>query len=297
MVLSSFLITSRETLEAALVIGIVLAYLNKTNNKQYRKTVYYGIFFGIILSVLSAIIFNIFAGGFEGRAEELFEGFTMLFAATLLTTMILWMMKQRNIAGKIESKVASHIEKAAFNQTYAYGLFALIVVAVLREGVETVIFFSALNYASGVSFIGATLGVITAIGIGYLFFASTRKINLKKFFSISSIFLILIAAGLVAHGIHELEEAKLLNPIIEHVWDINPAAPLAAQGVYPLMHEKGDIGSFFVGLFGYNGNPSLLEVLFYVSYLIGIFYLYWKIGSTGSVKTAKNRVWDKKTSS
>ena len=220
MVLSSFLITSRETLEAALVIGIVLAYLNKTNNKQYRKTVYYGIFFGIILSVLSAIIFNIFAGGFEGRAEELFEGFTMLFAAALLTTMILWMMRQRKITREIHDKVARHIAKAQFNQGYAYGLFALIVIAVLREGVETVIFFSALNYASGVSFLGATLGIITAIAIGYLFFASTRKINLKKFFNISSIFLILIAAGLVAHGIHEFEEAGVLNGIVSPIFNI-----------------------------------------------------------------------------
>ena len=289
MVLSSFLITSRETLEAALVVGIVLAYLNRTNNEQYKKTVYYGIFAGIVLSIFLAFLFNIFAGGFEGRVEELFEGFTMLFAAVLLTTMILWMMKQRHIAKEIEGKVAAHIQKAKFNQAYSYGLFVLIVVAVLREGVETVIFFGALSYVSGVSFIGAALGVITAIAIGYLFFASTRKINLKKFFSISSIFLIMIAAGLVAHGVHELEEAKLLNPIIENVWDLNPAAPLAAQGIYPLMHEKGAIGSFLVGLFGYNGNPSLLEVLFYAAYLIGIFYLYWRIGSTGSVKAAKNR--------
>ncbi len=284
MVLSSFLITSRETLEAALVVGIVLAYLNRTGNEQYRKTVYYGIFAGIALSILSAFLFNIFAGGFEGRAEELFEGFTMLFAAVLLTTMILWMMKQRKIAQRIEDKIARHIAKARFNQTYAYGLFALIVVAVLREGVETVIFFSAINYTSGVSFIGATLGVITAIGIGYLFFASTRKINLKKFFSISSIFLILIAAGLVAHGIHELEEARLVNPIIEHVWDINPA--VAVEGIYPALHENGIIGSFLKGLFGYNGNPSLLEVLFYASYLVFIFYLYHRIGTA---TPAKNR--------
>ena len=283
MVLSSFLITSRETLEAALVVGIVLAYLNRTNNEQYRKTVYYGIFAGIVLSIFSAFLFNIFAGGFEGRAEELFEGFTMLFAAALLTTMILWMMKQRHIAKEIEGKVAAHIQKAKFNQAYSYGLFALIVVAVLREGVETVIFFSALNYASSISFIGATLGVITAIGIGYLFFASTRKINLKKFFSISSIFLILIASGLVAHGIHELEEAKLLNPLVEHVWDINPA--VAVEGVYPALHENGIIGSFLKGLFGYNGNPSLLEVLFYAAYLIGIFYLYWRIGSASPSKS------------
>jgi len=87
--LSSFLITSRETLEAALVIGIVLAYLNKTNNHEYKKTVYYGLFFGIILSIFAAIAFTLFTSGFEGRAEAIFEGYTMLFAAILLTTMIL----------------------------------------------------------------------------------------------------------------------------------------------------------------------------------------------------------------
>jgi len=138
MVLTSFIITSRETLEAALVIGIVLAYLTRTNNYQYKKTVYYGIVFGIILSILAAVVFTLFAGGFEGRAEEIFEGSTMLFAAVLLTTMILWMMKQKHIAREIEAKVANHLEKANFNKTYAYGLFVLITLAVLREGVECI---------------------------------------------------------------------------------------------------------------------------------------------------------------
>lgn len=282
MVLSSFIITSRETLEAALVIGIVLTYLSRTGNPQYKKTVYYGIFFGILLSILSAVLFTVFAGGFEGRAEEIFEGTTMLFAAVLLTTMILWMMKQNQVASKIEEKVATHVEKAIFNRTYAYGLFALIVVAVLREGIETVIFFGALNYSSGISFIGATLGVITAISIGYLFFVGTRKVNLKKFFSISSFILILFAAGLVAHGIHEFQEAAVIPYVVKEVWDINPA--VAVGSIYPLMHENGLIGSFLKGLFGYNGNPSLLEVLFYTGYLAIIFSIYRKFDTKSSVK-------------
>jgi len=285
MVLSSFIITSRETLEAALVIGIVMAYLTRTNNNQYKKTVYYGIFFGILLSMLSAVIFTIFAGGFSGRAEEIFEGFTMLFAAVLLTTMILWMMKQKFITREIENKVAKHVTNANFNQTYAYGLFALIVVAVLREGVETVIFFSAINYASGVSFIGASLGVITAIAVGYLFFKSTRKINLKKFFNITSMMLILIAAGLVGHGIHELQEAAVIPYVVKEVWNLNPV--ITHPGVFPLFHEQGLIGSFLKGLFGYNGNPSMLEVLFYAGYLGVIFFVYRKIESKSNVKTAK----------
>ena len=281
MVLSSFLITSRETLEAALVIGIVLAYLSKTDNQRYKKTVYYGIIFGIILSILAAITFTLFAGGFAGQAEKIFEGSTMLFASILLTTMILWMMKQKHITREIEAKVETYLEKANFNQAYAYGLFFLIVFAVLREGVETVIFFGALNYSSGISFIGATLGVITAIAIGYLFFIGSRKVNLKKFFNITSIFLILIAAGLVAHGIHEFQEAAVIPYVVKEVWNINPTV---TAGVYPLFHEKGLIGSFLNGLFGYNGNPSLLEVLFYTGYLGIIFLIYRRIENYNTVK-------------
>jgi len=99
------------------------------------------------------------------------------------------------------------------------------------------------------------------------------KINIKKFFNITSILLILFAAGLVAHGVHELQEANIIPMGIEHVWDINP--PVNPDGSYPLMHEKGYIGSIFVGLFGYNGNPSLIEVLSYLFYLAIVFVL-WK---------------------
>lgn len=282
IVLASFLITSRETLEAALVVGIVLTFLTKTNNHKYKKTVYYGIAFGILLSILAAVIFTIFAGGFSGRAEELFEGTTMLVASVLLTTMILWMMKQKHFVKEIENKVSTVIDKTNLDKTYAYGIFFLILIAILREGVETVIFLNAMRYASGISLVGGILGVLVAIGIGYLFFNSARKINLKKFFNISSILLILFAAGLVAHGVHELQEAAVIPFVVKEVWNINPA--VAVEGVYPLLHENGLIGSFLKGLFGYNGNPSLIEILSYISYLGIIFYFYRRIENSNKVK-------------
>jgi len=272
--IESFLVTSRETLEASLVVGIVLAYLNKTNNQNYKKTVYYGIAFGILASIFSAVVFTVFAGGFEGRAEEIFEGTTMLIGAFLLTTMILWMMQQRHIAREIEGKVEKHLmgSQPLFSHL---GIFMLIFIAIIREGIETVIFLNAINYASGINFIGGTLGIIAAIIAGYLFFISTRKINLKKLFNISSILLILFAAGLVAHGIHEFEEAGAVSGIVSPLFDINP-----------ILNEKGLVGSFLKGLFGYNGNPSLLEVIGYVSYLGLIFYLYKRIGSSGAAVKA-----------
>ena len=272
--IESFLVTSRETLEASLVVGIVLAYLNKTNNQSYKKSVYYGIAFGILASIFSAVVFTVFAGGFEGRAEEIFEGTTMLIGAFLLTTMILWMMQQRHIAREIEGKVEKHLmgSQPLFSHL---GIFMLIFIAIIREGIETVILLNAINYASGINFIGGTLGIIAAIIAGYLFFISTRKINLKKLFNISSILLILFAAGLVAHGIHEFEEAGAVSGIVSPLFDINP-----------ILNEKGLVGSFLKGLFGYNGNPSLLEVIGYVSYLGLIFYLYKRIGSSGAAVKA-----------
>ena len=272
--LESFLVTSRETLEASLVVGIVLAYLNKTNNQNYKKTVYYGIVVGILTSIIAAFIFMFFAGGFEGKTEEIFEGITMLIGAFLLTTMILWMMRQRHIAKEIEGKVERHLmnTRPLFSHI---GIFMLIFVAIIREGVETVIFLNAVNYATGINFIGGTLGIIAAIIAGYLFFVSTKKINLKKLFNLSSILLILFAAGLVAHGVHEFEEAGVVSGIITPLFDINH-----------ILNEKGLIGGFLKGLFGYNGNPSLLEVIFYVSYLLLIFYLYRRIEKSKIIATA-----------
>ncbi len=267
----SFIITFRETLEAALVIGIVLGYLIKTKQTKYNNVVYIGIVAGIVASIIGAFLFSNMAGGFEGRAEEIFEGVTMLVGAVLLTTMIFWMMKQRHIAHEIEQRVAAQVAKS-----YNLGLFLLVFISVLREGIETVIFLSAASFVStDNNIIGALIGIIAAVFLGYAIFVGSLRINIKKFFSITSILLILFAAGLVAHGVHELEEAKIIPPMIEHVWDINPQ--LNSDGSYPLLHEKGYIGSILKGLFGYNGDPSLTEVLSWLAYFALVFILWRNI--------------------
>ena len=263
--LESFLVTSRETLEVSLVVGIVLAYLNKTNNQSYKKTVYYGIAFGILASILAAFSFTLFAGEFEGVAEQVFEGTTMLIGAFMLTTMILWMMQQRHLSREIEGKVEKHLmgNQILFSHI---GIFMVIFVAIIREGIETVIFMNALNYASGINFLGGTLGIIAAIIVGYLFFVSARKINLKKLFSISSVLLVLFAAGLIAHGFHEFEAAKILPGIISPLYDSGN-----------LISENGLVGSFLKGLFGYSAAPSLTEIIAYFAYLSVILILYLRI--------------------
>src|SRR3989344_9148957 len=118
--------------EVALVVGIILGYLSRTKQTKYNNIVYLGVVAGIVASIVGALLFNTLAGGFEGRAEQIFEGTTMLFGALLLTTMIFWMMKQKHVALHLEKKVEEHISN--FRK---YGLFLLAFVAVLREGIET----------------------------------------------------------------------------------------------------------------------------------------------------------------
>lgn len=271
----------RETLEAALIVGIVLGYLSRSKQSAYNTSVYLGIAAGVIFSVLGALAFNWLAGGFAGRNEEIFEGITMLAGAGLLTTMIFWMMQQKRVAAVLEKKVNQNLSRSQRT-----GLFFLVFVSILREGIESVIFLGAARFSGGEnSLIGALIGIVGAILLSYLLMVGSVRLDLHKFFAATNIVLILFAAGLVAHGFHELQEAGMFPVIVEHVWDINPSVPL--DGSYPLLHENGHLGSILKGLFGYNGNPSLLEVFLYGTYIVSVAFIGIKIGrKTNNTQTA-----------
>jgi len=271
--IASFLITFREALEAALVVGIVLGYLARIGQTRHNRVVYAGVVGGIAASALGALLFATLAGGFEGRAEQLFEGITMLVGAALLTGMILWMMRQRHIAAELETKVAATLRGPS-----RAGLFALVFVAILREGIETVLFLGAARLASPENnLVGALLGLAAAAVLGYALAAGSGKVSVRTFFAATNVLLILFAAGLVSMGVHELQEAGVLPAVVEHVWDINPPAP--DGGPYPYLHDKGAVGSIARGLFGYSGAPSLLEVIAYGAYLVVVAVL-WRRSDT-----------------
>ncbi|WP_020678060.1 FTR1 family iron permease [Geopsychrobacter electrodiphilus] len=260
--IASFMITFRETLEVALVLGIIWSYLIKSHNRSLLPTLVKGCVAGIVVSILGAYLFQILAGGFVGKAEQIFEGTTMIIAGLLLTTMILWMMF-KNSAHELESSVATAIE---VEDSSKIALFLLVFFSVLREGIETVLFLSSVSIVSDTSLLsGAILGIVLASFLGWCFFQGSLKLKLKTVFNLSSALLILFASGLFAHGVHEFQEAGILPVMIEHVWDINP---VIIDGVYSVMHEQGSIGSIFKSLFGYNGNPTLLEVVTYMFYLM-----------------------------
>ena len=176
-------------------------------------------------------------------------------AAGVLTWMIFWMRKQAiNIKGHLHAQIQS-----ALGSGSTLGLFGLAFVAVVREGIETVLFlFAATRVAeSGVlSAVGGVLGLVIAVAIGYSIYKGTSKLNLRVFFNVTGLLLILFAAGLLAHGIHEFHEAGIIPPVIAHVWDVEQILP-----------EQSLVGRFLTAIFGYNANPSLVEALAYTSYL------------------------------
>ena len=267
---SSLLITLREGLEAALIIGIILGYLSKVNQKQLYKHIFIGTGLGVASSILAAFIFEKLVGGFEGKAEQMFEGIVMLVAVVILTTMVLWMNKQsKNIGADIREKIDASVGKSQI-----WGLISLAFVSVFREGIEIVLFMNAavVNSSTENSLIGGVLGLIIALITAWLVFRTTLNLNLKKFFQVTGIFIIFIAAGMLAGGIHELEEAGIIPIIIEHVWDINN-----------ILDEKGIVGSFLKAVFGYNGNPSITEVTAYIAYLVVSFKLFF----TSKTKNSK----------
>ncbi len=267
--IASFIIMFREALEAGLIIGIILSYLSRTGQTRYNNLVYYGLLSGIVASVVGAVLFSAVAGGFTGTAEQVFEGATMIIGAALLTTMIIWMMRQRHIAAELERKVSTELKEA-----HKLGLFLLIFFSVLREGIEAVIFLGAASFVSeGNNLIGAIIGIAVAIVVVYLIFVGAKRIDIKKFFTVTSALLILFAAGLVSQGVHEFQEAGVLPTYVEHVYNINP--PLNPDGSYPPLHENGYVGSIFKSLIGYDGAPSLLQLLSYAGYVV-LAALVWR---------------------
>lgn len=251
----AFLITLREGLEAALIVGIVLAYLAATGNRRHFVTVWWGVAGAVVLSLVAGGAIFFLVGEFSGRAEEIFEGAAMFTAAAVLSYMIIWMKRQ---ATDIRRHLQAQVQ-AALGSGGALALSLLALVAVGREGLETVLFMFATVRATSPleSAIGGLLGLAVAVVLGYALYLGSRRLNLRTFFNVTGVLLIFFAAGLLVLGIHEWQEAGLIPFAIEHVWDINS-----------ILNENEGLGSFLKALFGYNGNPSLVEVVAYPLYLV-----------------------------
>jgi high-affinity iron transporter len=272
------LLAFREGLEAALIIGIVLGVLGRMERKDQNWIVWLGAGLAGLVSLIIGAGLHALGVAFEGRAEEIFEGIAMLLAAAVLTWMIFWMARQGR---GIQSELEQDVRRAAIRGG-AWALFALAFVAVFREGIELALFLTAAAFtaSTGATLIGGLLGLVLAVIAGWLLFATTRRLDIRAFFRVTSVLLILFAAGLVAHGVHELNEAGWIPSIVEHVWDVNP-----------LLDEGSELGQLLKALVGYNGNPSLTEVIAYAGYWLAILLALWRT----RVQTEREPTWVRAT--
>jgi high-affinity iron transporter len=253
----AFVLALREGLEAALIIGMIQGVLRKVDKREYSGVVWGGVFVATLLSIAAGILLQVLGASFEGKAEEIFEGVTMLLAAGVLTWVIFWMSAQARTRTK---KIEEDIQLAAARRSKRV-LFGIAFLAVVREGVELALFLTAASFAMDgtQTILGALLGLGSVAVIAWALFSSLLKLDIRKFFLVTSFLLILFAAGLVAHGVHELNEAGWVPAIVEPVWDTNH-----------ILDESSGVGELLKALFGYNGNPSLTEVMAYVLFILAV---------------------------
>ena len=193
----------------------------------------------------------------QGQWEKVIEGVISLVACGVLTYMVFWMDRQAKL---IRPQIETRLETAVTSRELT-AIVALPFLAVFREGAETVLYLKAVAIQSSgaISWAGGLLGGALALVATLAIFLGGRRVPLKALFRSTSVLLLLIGAGLLAYGIHELQELGWIPIVVYPVWDINF-----------LLNEKEGIGCFLKALFGYNGNPSLIEVVAYAAYLAGV---------------------------
>jgi high-affinity iron transporter len=256
------LITIREGLEAFLIVGILVGYLTKIKQARFKVHVWIGTAAALMVSVLLAFLFQYMAFQFEGTSAEIFEAVVALMAVGVLTWMVLWMRRQsRGIKGELEQKADE-----AISNGQAFALGSLAFVSVLREGVETALFLSALLVTSRDMqlFPGAILGLVIAAVITYLLFRSSIRLNLRNFFIVTGILIILIAAGLIGHSVMALQDIGWLPMGTTIVWNLQA-----------IISNESLAGRLLHAFFGYEAAPTLLMVFAYALYVVlfgGQFY-------------------------
>ncbi|MET1233021.1 MAG: iron uptake transporter permease EfeU [Candidatus Limnocylindrales bacterium] len=262
-VASGLLIGLREGVEAALIVAIILAYLARTGNARYFGRIWLGVGLAVVLSLGVGVGLFLTIGGLEEPYEQIFEGLAMLLAAAVVTWMLFWMRRQ---AASIKGDLQAAVDRA-LTSGGAWALSFLAFTAVIREGVETALFLtgaatSAEAGATGL-LIGALVGLVLAVFIGYGFYRGAQLINLRTFFRWTGIALIFIAAGLLSHAVHEFVEVGVITFGTATAFDISSI----------LSHEEG-IGQFLRAIVGYTSQPEWVTLIVWAVYVVTVLYLY-----------------------
>lgn len=287
--LPTFVITLREGVEAALVVGIVLACLKKAQQSYLNPWVYLGIGAGLLASAAIGFLFGWLIqalGAVSPVAEQLLEGGFSLMAIILLSWMLIWMTQQaRFMKANIEGALTSTLKR---DRAAGWGVFSLIFFAVVREGFETVVFITG-NLQQGIfATLGALTGLAVAAGIGILLFKWGIRLNLRRFFQVMGILLLLVVAGLVISTLGHLDAVmKTLasqNRASESLcffyerFTKHPSCILGGQvwDLSRVLPEDGPIGGLLNALFGYHQRLYVMQAVGYLVFLLTIGGIYFQ---------------------
>ncbi|MFL2724971.1 MAG: FTR1 family protein [Gammaproteobacteria bacterium] len=269
--MAEFIIVFREVLEASLVVGIIYLIIEKTNQTSHFAKLWYAVFVSILASIVVGFLV-IQAKNSLGNdsTQALFEAIFLYLTAFLIWYVIFWLSKNVSDKKVLEGQALNAMELSS------WGIFFVVFFAILREGFETAIFLiSSFSITGTFSYLGFFTGALLAILIGYLIVAQGRKINLRSVFKYTTLLLVFLSAGMVAYGTHEAEEYFVKSDQIEkssitRVWDILEPVQSTDTGqiIYHPLHDKGSIGLFLKGFFGYNSNPNIPEVILWVLALL-----------------------------
>lgn len=258
---ASYLIGLREGLEATLVVSVLVAFLVKSDRKNRLPQVWAGVGVAVALSIGFGALLTFTAAHLSHGQQELFDAVTSLLATVFVTWMIFWMRRaSRSLSGELRARLDEAIQVG----TGAVVVMAFLAVA--REGLETaLLFFASVQGAttSATPLIGITLGILTAVVLGWGLYRSALRINLTVFFTWTGLLLILVAAGIFKYGVHDLQEANVLPGLSNYAFDISSVMP--ADSWY---------GALMAGMFNITPQPSVLETAAWLLYVVPTLILF-----------------------
>jgi high-affinity iron transporter len=258
-VLGNLLIGLREGLEASLIVSILVAYLVKTGRRDRLNDVWLGVAAAVVLAVACSIALSTASDAMTFKAQEAFGGVMSIVAVSLVTWMIFWMRRTaRLLKAELEGRVSQAMSMGRL------ALASIAFVSVAREGIETaLIVWSSTQARTGTApFVGTTLGLAIAVVLGYLIYRSAVHINLGKFFTYTAYGLVVVAAGVLAYGFHDLQEAGILPGLTHTVFDISSTIPPSSW-----------YGTLLKGAFNFNAAPTYLEFTVWIVYLVTVMTL------------------------
>lgn len=267
--LGNFLIGLREGLEASLVVSILVAFLVRTDRRSVLPTVWVGVAAAVTVSVAVTFVLTLTQQALTFTAQEAFGGSLSIIAVGFVTWMIFWM---RRTARSISGELRGRLEDAIQMGSAAVVLMAAL--AVGREGLETALFFFTAAQAAGQTtdpLIGFLLGIALAVVLAYFIYRGAVKINMGRFFSVTGVLLIFVAAGILAYGVHDLQEAGILPGLTSLAFDVSAAVPPDSWYGVPLK-----------GVFNFSPQTTWLEAVVWVAYVGVVLTLFLRPQRVGS---------------